>query len=70
MQTASAGGTATATAAMPAPQAAPQAQSKAKPAEPARQQNLHGFEENRSARRMQAEEDELDIPAFLRRQAN
>ncbi|MEX0921926.1 MAG: cell division protein FtsZ [Rhodovibrionaceae bacterium] len=65
----SSGGAATATAASVAVEPAP-AQPKAKQAEPARQQNLRGFEDNRSARRIQAEEDELDIPAFLRRQAN
>jgi cell division protein FtsZ len=38
--------------------------------EPAKQQNLRGFEDTRAQRRAQSEEDELDIPAFLRRQAN
>ena len=71
--TASAGsvsGGATGRAATAAAAAEPSpAPAQSKP-EPAKQQNLRGFEDNRSQRRMQSEEDELDIPAFLRRQAN
>jgi cell division protein FtsZ len=58
---------------MPAPQAVPQPVETAKPAEPkmrSRQPTLGGLDPTDRLNSARAEEDMLDIPAFLRRQAN
>ncbi|MDF3074354.1 MAG: cell division protein FtsZ [Alphaproteobacteria bacterium] len=58
---------------MPAPQAAAQPAETARPAEPkmrSRQPTLGGLDPTDRLNSARAEEDMLDIPAFLRRQAN